>query len=188
MYIYVINLEISASYLCSVLPPQVKNGTLGHKRSGFSKNDMDLQILKMELLFNMMRLLSKLVSGRYHSAMVPGLQKSMTSSTTLLKNRGKSRDTSSWIEDIVKKYTRLPIARAMFLMHKTQIDEITREKAKENLKVYFIQKRSEGYLLGRNRISSKIPFLGTSNNKLLKLRFMRLHRMCLSVSFKKCKQ
>ena len=98
---------------------------------------MDIQIIHMELLFNLTRVLTKLESGKVTSEMIINLDKTKSSSTisrSELKNIKPTQDTS-WTADIVKRYNKLPLTRAFLLMHKTQTEETTKETEQRNLQV-----------------------------------------------------
>jgi hypothetical protein len=107
------------------------------KASDCSKNNIDIEIIHLELLFNLMRILAKLETGRISSeiSLNPEKEKSSPALRQSQAKNSKSQDTSWAVDIMVKRYNKLPITRALLLMHTTQIQESTSETAQRNLKV-----------------------------------------------------
>ena len=110
-----------------------------------SKNDVDIQIIHLELLFNLTRMLAKLEHGPSVSWMTLASGEKTKSSSTISRSQGKnskSQDTS-WVEDLIKKYNKLPLTRALLLMHTTQIQDTSKETAQQNLQVRLTEQKKK---------------------------------------------
>ena len=110
-----------------------------------SKNDVDIQIIHLELLFNLTRMLAKLERGPSVSWMTLASGEKTKSSSTISRSQvknSKSHDTS-WVQDLIKRYNKLPLTRALLLMHTTQIQDTSKETAQQNLQVRLTEQKKK---------------------------------------------
>lgn len=106
------------------------------KTPSFSKNETDIQIIHLELLWNLTRVFAKLESGQIASQMTLISEKTRDS-TQISKSNVKSSKSqgTSWTDDMARRYKKMPLTRALLLMHTTLVQDTKNENLGKNLQV-----------------------------------------------------